>query len=203
LQTEGAVPPFSSVSSAQKLTSPTFQTPSWYTAVPFWPLSDAPLTPMLYLTAAVPPDFSVTLLTVAVADVDSGEPAWLLMMLAKFDPFCTSAIFIAAGDLPLKNISQLVVIAVVAPLPEVGSGSRDGGCATADGGPAGADACTGADGEPVAPLLLVELLQEVTAAASAKPNAGASKIRRTTSWDRIDAPPWFRKHCGASPRELS
>jgi hypothetical protein len=197
LQTEGTVPAFSSVSSWQKLTSPTFHTPSWYTAVPFWPFSDAPLTPMLYTTAAVPPDFSVTLLTVALAELDSEEPAWLLMMLANVCPFCTSAIFIAAVVLPLKNASQLVVIAVVAPLPEVGSVCRDGGAATADGGPAGVAACVGEDG-----ALLLELLHEVIAAASAKPNAGASRIRRTASWDRMTRLP-VSGNCEASLRELS
>ena len=30
------LPPFSSVSSPQKLVTPTFQIPSWYTAVPTW-----------------------------------------------------------------------------------------------------------------------------------------------------------------------
>jgi len=95
------------------------------------------------------------------------------MIVAKSWPFCTSAIFCVAVVEPLKNASQLVVIAAVAALPAVGSvddGAPDDGAAD-DGAPDDGAEEDG-DEEPVA-VLLLELLQELTpiAAASAKPNA--------------------------------
>jgi len=36
LQTDGVFPLFSTVSRLQKLVTPTFQVPSWYTATPVW-----------------------------------------------------------------------------------------------------------------------------------------------------------------------
>jgi hypothetical protein len=97
--------------------------------------SDAPLTPTLYFTVADEPlDARVTPLTVAVADEDRLEPAWLLMTEAKICPFCSSAIFCAAEVLPPKNAIQLFLIAAMAPLPDVGSvaagdGAEDDGAA--------------------------------------------------------------------------
>jgi hypothetical protein len=100
--------------------------------------SDAPLTPTLYFTVADEPlEARVTPLTVAVADEARLEPAWLLMTEAKTCPFWSSAIFCAAGVLPLKNAIQLLLIAAMAALPDVGSvvagnGAEDDGAAADD-----------------------------------------------------------------------
>jgi hypothetical protein len=100
--------------------------------------------------------------------------------------------------LPLKNASQLAVIAAIAPLPEVGSGPAVEGAADDGAAEDGAeDDGVDPDDEEPAVLVLLELLQEVTpiAAASARPNAryraGARKIRRTKSWDRMTRLPYL------------
>lgn len=170
MHTDGVEPRFSSVSSVQKVESPTFHTPSSYTAVPAWLFSDAPLMPTLYFTAAEVAELIVTLVTVDEADCVWGEPSWLLMTLANFWPFCTREIFVAADVLPLKNASQLLVIADTAALPEVGSGAAD----DAGAEDAGVEVCVGDEPEPV--VLLLELLQAVSAATSARPDTAATQV---------------------------
>ncbi len=49
-------------------------------------------------------------MTFAAADFARGEAAWAWMMAAYFCPFCSSAIFFAAGVVPLKNASQFALI---------------------------------------------------------------------------------------------
>lgn len=134
--------------------------------------SEAPLMPTLYLTVAVPSEFTVTLDTVAFADDDRLDPAWLLMTWPNVWPFWSREIFVAADVLPLKKASQLAVIADTAPLPAVGSAAAEEGAddegAIDEPEVAGADV-DGEEPDPVVPLL--ELLQAVRAAVSASPAA--------------------------------
>jgi hypothetical protein len=89
-------------------------------------------------------------------------------------PFCSSATLSEVGVLELKNFSQFVVIcAAAAEVPE------------ADADDAGAD---DAGADDVAADELddeLELLQAATASASAKANAGARRIRRASSGNRM------------------
>ena len=48
--------------------------------------------------------------TLAEADLARLELDWAWMMEVNVCPFCSSAILFAAAVLPLKNVSQLVVI---------------------------------------------------------------------------------------------
>src|SRR5581483_4166411 len=127
--------------------------------------------PTLYLTVAVPSELTVTLDTVALADDDRLDPAWLLMIWPNVWPFWSSEIFVAAEVLPLKNASQFAVIAETAPLPEVGSAAADEG-ADDEGA---IDELDGVEPDPVVPLL--ELLHAVSAAVSASP-AAATQVSR-------------------------
>ena len=49
-------------------------------------------------------------MTCADADYARPDAAWAWMMAAYFCPFCSSAIFLAAGVVPLKNASQSALI---------------------------------------------------------------------------------------------
>jgi len=104
--------------------------------------------------------------------------AWI--SAAYFSPFCKSATRSEVGVDALKNFSQLVlIVASVADEPPpvlVLAGALL--VAGAAGVLAGGDVVLG---------LLLE--QAVIAAASARPSAGARKIRRAVYWNRIVAPP--------------
>ena len=50
------------------------------------------------------------MVTFAEADFARPEAAWAWMIAANFCPFCSSAIFSAAGVVPLKNASQFALI---------------------------------------------------------------------------------------------
>jgi hypothetical protein len=127
---------------------------------------------MLYFTAALVPEM-VTEVTVALADVDRLDPACALMTDAKCWPFCSSEILVAADVLPLKNASQLALIAAIAAAPEVGSGAIEDAGADVAGDDGADEVAPGAD--EVAPedgVLLLELhAVSPIAAASARPNA--------------------------------
>jgi hypothetical protein len=87
-----------------------------------------------------------------------------LMTDANFSPSCTRAILVVAGVFPSKNVIQFFLItAMVAAEPLLAGELLVAGL---DAGAAG--------------VVELELLleQAVTAAASARPNAGARKIRR-------------------------
>jgi hypothetical protein len=105
---------------------------------------------------------------VTFADADEARPpdsAWI--SAANFWPFCSSEIRLAVGVAGLKNASKLALIAAVVadePPLELAGELLPAGAA---GDVAGVDE-----------LELLALEQAVIAAASARPSAGASKIRR-------------------------
>jgi hypothetical protein len=96
-----------------------------------------------------------------------------LMAVANLLPFCSRATFCAVGVLELKNFSQFALIWAAAPelvvLPELAVVP---------------ELAVGVDVVEVDDELL-ELLQAATAAASARPSAGARMIRRATCWNRM------------------
>jgi hypothetical protein len=162
-----------SLSSPQKLASPTFHTPFSRTATPVAPLAtDWPAAVRSYFTFACVPEVSVTESTLA----DTADASGLLenaeTAAAKEDPFCRSSTRLLLGVDELKNASQFALICAVAgwvPAPDV---------PLADGlfevGTAGDDVAPGV-------LVVLGLVEHAaTAAASARPSAGASKIRRAT-----------------------
>ena len=178
------VPADSRAISPQKLAIETFHVPAWRTAVPFWPASmGVPLIVIVYATAAWVADVSVTFCTVAPAVAPCGFEACALSTEANCEPFSTRPTLVAAGVLPLKNVTQVFLIAASAAAgvlaaevvaEAVGVGDADG--------VAGAEvlAATVALGEVAAELLLelLELEHAVSAAAKARPNAGTSRARR-------------------------
>ena len=129
---------------------------------------------------------STTLVTLAPIPLARGSWAKALMAEVNTLPFCSRAAFCAAVVLELKNFSQFVVIcAAAAELPDDAGADETG---TADGDPAGVElvdavgvATDDEDDE-------LELLQAVTASASARPSTGARMIRRATSGNRIARP---------------
>jgi hypothetical protein len=172
LHAAGTEPPGTSLNRAQRLTSPTFHTPFWYTAVPVWPdSSDVPLAVRLYVTVAEVAEFTVTPVTLAPSPLARGKLRKELMAPENVLPFCTRPIFCESGVLELKNFSQFVLISAAAAAVLVAAGADED---------AGADVA-GADVAGVAELELeeeLELLQAVSAAASARASAGAKIIRR-------------------------
>lgn len=126
---------------------------------------------MSYVTVALAGEVTLTAVTVADADFARPEPAWASITAANFCPFCSREIFFAAEVVPLKNASQFVLIwAAALELP-----------ADADADDAGADD----DGAELVEAELLELLQAVTAEASARPSAAARITRRATSRNRV------------------
>ncbi len=117
----------------------------------------------------------------AVAAV--GFFAWDWSKAVYFEPFSTRVSFIATDVFGLKNATQFVLIAAVAAAPLVASddavaeGEAAAVVAVADGD---ADGEAEAEGEAVAELLeLLGLLEQaVIVAASARPSAGISRLRR-------------------------
>jgi len=108
-----------------------------------------------------------------LADADFARPdrAWASITAANFCPFCRREIFFAAEVVPLKNASQFALIwaaALEAP-------------ADADADDAGADD----DGAELVEAEPLELLQAVTAEASAIPSAAARITRRAPSRNRM------------------
>jgi hypothetical protein len=73
--------------------------------------------------------------TFADADCARPEAAWTWMMAAYFCPFCSSAIFFAAGVVPLKNASQSALIWASADAVDTADDAAD-----ADAGDGAADA---------------------------------------------------------------
>jgi hypothetical protein len=119
----------------------------------------------------------------AVAAV--GFDAWDLSSASYFEPFWRMASFAATDDFGLKNATQFFLIAAVAAAPLVASvdavAEGEGAAVVATGvGEAGAEDGAADDGEAATELLeLLELLEQaVMAAASARPSAGTSRLRR-------------------------
>jgi len=112
-------------------------------------------------------EFSVTESTLDVTADASGLAANALIAAAKVAPRCRYLARWSVGVEELKNASQLVLIAASDEAEPPPAGELDALLA----GPAGVDA---------AALELEELLleQAVIATASARPSAGARKIRR-------------------------
>ena len=125
---------------------------------------------------------SVTDCTVADAFAPVDAVAWSTDV--NFEPFWTYFSFVATEFFPSKNVTQFFLIAAIAAAPLVGSPAAAGDMVAvgeAAAVVAGADGEAEADGEVVAAELLelLELLEQaVMVAASAKPNAGTSRLRR-------------------------
>ena len=118
----------------------------------------------------------------AVAAV--GFEAWDLSSASNFEPFWRMASFAATDVFGSKNVTQFCLIAAVAAAPlvacddAVAAGVAAAVVAAADGD---ADGEAAAEvGEAATELLeLLELLEQaVVAAASARPSAGTSRLRR-------------------------
>jgi hypothetical protein len=110
-------------------------------------------------------EFTVTESTLDVTADASGLAANALIAVEKVSPFCRYLARWSVGVEELKNASQLVFIAA---------------SAEAEPPPPAAALLAGAAGVDAAGLELEELLleQAVIATASARPSAGARKIRR-------------------------
>jgi hypothetical protein len=122
----------------------------------------------LYFTDACVGEVNVTEVTLAETADASGLLENALTELARICPFCSSWTRLLFGVDELKNASQLVVIvAMVAAEPLLEAEPDAEALEGADAGLAG--------GEEVELELLLE--QAVIAAASARPSAGARKIR--------------------------
>jgi hypothetical protein len=65
---------------------------------------------MSKVTVACVAEITCTAVTVADADFARPEEAWAWIIAANSCPFCSSAIFLAAGVVPLKNASQFALI---------------------------------------------------------------------------------------------
>jgi hypothetical protein len=118
-------------------------------------------------------EFIVTEFTLAEAD-EAMPPDRAWISAANFCPFCSSEMRFAVGVDGSKNASQLaLIVAVVAdePPPVLADELLPAGAAVE---------VAGAAVEVVGVVLeVVELLEQaVTATASARPSAGARKIRR-------------------------
>src|SRR5262249_45889143 len=145
------------LSNPQKTSSPTFQVPFSSTALPVAPLATvAPAAERSYFTVAFVGEFSVTESTLDVTADASGLAANALIAAAKVAPFCRYLARWPVGVEELKNASQLVLIAA---------------SVEAEPPPAGVDEAALELEEPL-------LEQAVIATASARPSAGARKIRR-------------------------
>jgi hypothetical protein len=130
---------------------------------------------------------------VTLADADFARPdlAWASITAANFCPFCSREIFFAAEVVPLKNASQFALIWAAALESPADADADDAG--------AGDDGAELVEGE-----LLLELLQAVTAEASARPSAAARITRRATSRNRMMCRPpprmplWLAGMAGAA-----
>jgi hypothetical protein len=108
---EDVFPANSRFSRPQKLATPTFQVPPWYTATPLWLASAGwPPTSIEYVTVACVGDVTTTFVTFAVAEAARPEPACALMIEAKVGPSCSKLIRVAVGVFALKKAVQLAVI---------------------------------------------------------------------------------------------
>ena len=168
----------------QRLASPTFHTPFSNTAVPVWLGSRVdPPDVRSYFTVAMVAEVSVTPVTLAPRLLT--RLARPLMAPANALPFCSRVTRSELGVLELKNFSQFAVIcATAAELPEDDdeAGAEDTGADdTGAEDETGDEAVDEEDDE-------LELLQAVTARASARPSTGARMIRRATSGNRIARP---------------
>jgi len=122
---------------------------------------------MSYVTVALAGEVTLTAVTLADADFARPDRAWTSITPANFCPFCSREIFFAAEVVPLKNASQFALI-----------------WAAALESPADADADDD-DGAELVEGELLELLQAVTAEASARPSAAARIARRAPSRNRM------------------
>lgn len=154
------LPPFSVASRPQKLWTPTFQVPSWYTAVPVWFFSaGVPATRIVYTTWACEDVITVTFVTCAEAEDARLDPAWDLMMDANVDPSCSRATRRVTGVFALKNATQFAAITFWSAEMADEVEEADGVTAAEDGDALGAE------------LLVPLLLQAAT------PNAAAHGSR--------------------------
>jgi hypothetical protein len=119
-------------------------------------------------------EVSSTEITLAETADASGLLANAFTVLANVWPFCSRSTRLLFGVDELKNASQLVLIAASAEAELLPAGEL----AALVAGAAGVDEVGVELGE-----LLLE--QAVIATASARPNAGARKIRRAMWWNRI------------------
>ena len=104
-----------SLSRPQKTSSPTFQVPSWRTAVPDWPLAtDVPAAVMSYFTVALVAEVSVTASTLEETADASGLAANAVTAAENLSPFSSSCSRLLFGVAELKNASQLVLISAIA-----------------------------------------------------------------------------------------
>jgi hypothetical protein len=156
-----------SLSSPQKLASPTFQVPSWYTAVPAASFSTVcPAAVRSYVTVACVGEVTFTESTFAETADASGLLAKVCTALENFEPFSSRASRLLAGVDVLKNVSQLVVIAEAADPEPLADGELDEALEVA-GAELGLEVGLGE--------LELELPLEhaVTAAVRARPSSGA------------------------------
>ena len=170
------------LSRPQNTSSPTFHVPSWSTAVPVAPLATVvPAAVRSYFTVACVAEVSVTESTFEVTADASGLPENASTAEANVDPFCSNWTRLLFGVDELKNASQLAVIAATAAEePPLVLGLADelfeAGAVVDD------DVAGGV-------LVVLGLLEHaVTAAASARPSAGARKIRRAVWWSIVVPP---------------
>jgi hypothetical protein len=130
-------------------------------------------------------EFTVTPVTLAPIPSASGSLLNESMAEENEGPFCSRATRCESGVLALKNFSQFVVIcAAAAELPEDDdeAGAEDAGADEAGAEDEAADEAADDEDEEL------ELLQAVTASASARPSTGARMIRRATGGNRIARP---------------
>jgi hypothetical protein len=161
------------LSSPQKLASPTFHTPPSSTATPVSPLyTDMPPAVRSYFTLARVGEVTVTEVTLAVTADASGVAENAVTALARTCPFWSNWTRLLFGVDELKNSSQLVlIVATVAAEPPDDE--------LAVGVPNAVAVAAGAELEAGAEVELELLLEQaVIAAASARQSAGARKIRR-------------------------
>ena len=131
-------------------------------------------------------EFTVTPVTLAPIPSASGSLLNESMAEENEGPFCSRATRCESGVLALKNFSQFVVIcAAAAELPDDAGADETG---TADGDPAGVELVDAVGVATDYEDDELELLQAVTASASARPSTGARMIRRATSGNRIARP---------------
>lgn len=150
------------LSSPQKLESPTFHMPFWYTACPIALFSTVwPAAVRSYVTVACVGEMTFTEVTLAETADASGLPANVWTALANFDPSCSNASRALSGVEEPKNFSQLAVMAVVA----------GDAVLVATGELLTAGLVAGADG--VVLELELPLEHAVIAAASIRPSTGA------------------------------
>jgi hypothetical protein len=122
-----------SLRSPQKLASPTFHVPSWYTAVPAAAFSTVcPAAVRSYVTVACVGEVTFTESTLAETADASGLLAKVCTALENFEPFSSRASRLLAGVDELKKVSQLVVIAEVAEPEPLAAGELAGALGVAE-----------------------------------------------------------------------